>query len=238
MKKIIKELISSIYPNKCIGCGEIISEEKFLCDVCNKNIEYNDMTNFCTSCGFEKCDCVCKYNVYRFDKIVSVFKNTGIAQSAYYKYKFGKKQHYAKFFADKMSLVVKKMYDDINFDLICSVPSSKRVFGYTQYEHCRYIAEYMSKSLKIPYINDVLFCCKRSKLQHKSTISQRLTNVDEKYDFGYEISGKSVLLIDDIRTTGATLDECAKTLLYAGADSVYCVTALAIKIKSKSELKK
>ena len=93
----------------------------------------------------------------------------------------------------------------------------------------------MSKELNIPYLKDILFCKKAGKLQHKSTIKERLTNVDGKYDFAYRIDGAKVLLMDDIRTTGATLDECAKMLLYAGAQSVFCVTALTTKIKAKKE---
>ena len=233
MKRLLKNVISAVYPNKCIGCGEIIAENGFLCDYCSAKIERNDLTNFCTSCGFEKDECVCNLNIYRFERIISIFKNDGVAQRAYYRYKFNKKQHYAIFFAREMTVGVERVYGDVKFDLICSVPSSRNILNNTHYDHSRYIAEYISKSLDIPYDAQALYCCKRSKLQHKSTIKERLTNVNGKYSYNYKIDGKTVLLVDDIRTTGATLDECSKMLLYAGAESVYCVTALGFKKAKK-----
>lgn len=233
--KIFKTIIGAIYPNKCISCGEIIDEEKSLCDYCEKNIERNNFDDFCLICGFEKKDCVCKLNIFHFDNLVTVFKNEGIAQRAYYKYKFNKQKHYSNFFANEMINAVNKMYSDIKFDYLCSVPSGRNFFNNNHFNHCEYIAKIMSKELNIPYLKDILFCKKAGKLQHKSTIKQRLTNVDGKYDFAYRIDGAKVLLIDDIRTTGATLDECAKMLLYAGAQSVFCVTALTTKIKAKKE---
>ena len=87
---IVKCIASAIFPNKCIGCGEIIDDEKFLCAYCEKHIEKNNLDDLCLICGFEKESCVCNYNVYRFERLISVFKNQGIAQRAYYSFKFEK----------------------------------------------------------------------------------------------------------------------------------------------------
>ena len=221
--KIIKNnIISTIYPKKCICCGEIIDEDQFLCDFCNKNIERINLDDFCFDCGYEKSECVCKYNVYRFNSVISVFKNIDFAQKAYYSYKFGRKQHCSKFFAEQISDAVKSYYKEIKFDCICYVPSYKR----HQYNHSLYIAEDVCEIMSIPLDKDLLKCVKKTKKQHKSSIKERLNNVDGKYFAEKNIDGKTILLIDDIKTTGATLDECSKVLLFARADSVYCATAL------------
>ena len=231
--KIFKNIISAIYPNKCMCCGDIIDENKSFCDPCKSKIQRNDIENLCLDCGYEKSDCVCNYNIYRFKKLVTVFKNEGVVQKAYYNYKFNKKEHYAHFFANEMALAVDKLYDITNIDFICAVPNVRGFIKNTQYNHSGYIAMHMSEILDLPLASNILYCTKNKKSQHKSTFKERLTNVDGKYTFKTRIDGKKVLLVDDIRTTGATLDECAKVLLYAGADEVYCVTALATVINSK-----
>ncbi len=225
--KIFKTLkinfIFSIYPKKCICCGEVIDEDKFLCDFCDRNIERINLDDFCFDCGYEKNECVCKYNIYRFNGVISVFKNMNFAKKAYYSYKFGRKQHYSKFFAEKISDAVKTYYKEIKFDCICYVPSYKK----HQYNHSLYIAEEVSKRTSIPLDKDLLKCVKKTKKQHRSSIKERLNNVNDKYFATKNVSGKTVLLIDDIKTTGATLDECSKVLLFAGANNVYCATALS-----------
>lgn len=233
IKHTIKLIIQSIYPKKCICCGGIIDESLSLCECCEAKIERIDLEEICLDCGLEKSLCCCKFNVYRFNGLISVFKNEGIAKKAYYSYKFQKRQHYADFFADKLVFAIQSCYQSVEFDMVCYVPSySKR-----EYNHSGYIAQLVSNKLNIPLCEDLLSCIIKCKKQHKSTIQQRLSNVYGKYVTNYRIDGKRVLLIDDIKTTGATLDECSKELLFAGADSVYCATVLG-SVASKNKIEK
>ncbi|MBR5473347.1 MAG: ComF family protein [Clostridia bacterium] len=234
VKNFLNLLLSAIYPNKCVCCGKIINDDYYICDHCDKLIERNNIDNICLNCGFQEQDCVCKYNVYRFNSIICVFRNEVYARDAYYAYKFSKKQHYANFFAQEMCEAIQKVYSGIEFDVICAVPS----FNKLKYDHSGYIAQLISKELNVPYTKCLLTCIKRSKKQHKSTIQERLCNVDGKYKVNHRVDNLKILLVDDIKTTGATLDECAKELLFAGAKSVYCVTALGSSNSQKQKIEK
>lgn len=232
--KILTDFIETFYPNKCLCCGEIIEKRYSLCDYCKSDLKKNNLENLCTVCGYETENCVCKYHVYRFEKLITVYKNEGAAQKIYYAYKFDKRQHYVNFFVDDMVNAVNKLYNDVKFDLVCSVPRSKTLLGGKfNYDHCGYLAGCVAKKLNVEFSNNLLYCKSRKRKQHKLSIKNRLTNVNGKFDYNFRIDGNSVLLIDDIRTTGATLDECAKTLLYAGAEKVYCITLLGTEYKSK-----
>jgi len=230
---MIKSLLNAIYPKKCMGCGEIITEENYFCDFCNKNLEKNNLEDWCIACGQEKSECVCKLNIYRFNGLVSVYKNSGAFKKAYYSYKFSQKQHYVKVFAQELSEAINQKYSDINFDFLCAVPKSKGFVFQNSYDHCGYICRELSKSLKIPIAKNLLYCKRGKKKQHKLTIKERLANVDNKFNYNYRIDGATILLIDDIKTTGATLDECAKMLLYAGAERVFCATLITSVVKTK-----
>lgn len=232
VKPLLNLLISAIYPDKCICCGEILDEGHCICDNCEVNIERTNLDDICLECGLQKDYCVCKYNIYRFTSLICVFNNVGLARSAYYSYKFGKKQHYVNFFAKELSQAIKYCYGNTHFDLVCAVPSFRK-YGY---DHSGYIAKAVAKKLNLPFDSRLLRCLKKTKKQHKSTTAERLTNVDGKYSASYCVDNKKILLIDDIKTTGATLDECAKELLFAGADSVRCVAVLgAVTNKTKIE---
>ena len=221
-KDFAKVLLSAIYLNKCICCGDIIEEKIYVCKKCNRLIERIDPENICIACGLKKESCTCKYDIFRFNGLVCAFENDGLARAAYYSYKFGKRQHYDNFFANEIYHRVKHCYDNINFDLVCFVPSYRK----NGYNHSGYIAKTLAQKMQIPFDENLLFCVKKTKKQHKSTIKERLHNVDGKYSVAYRVNDKKILLIDDIKTTGATLDECTRALLFAGADCVYCATVL------------
>lgn len=237
IKILLNEILKVLYPKKCVSCGEIIDEDEFLCDQCFHSIESVDHTKHCRACGFDKKNCLCSYRVFRFAGIVSAFLNESIAQKAYYAYKFGHKMHYGQFFAERMSLSVVKGYHGIKFDYICAVPTSLRSKMKRGFDHSDIICNFMSSILKIPKLDNALVCKSFVKPQHTSDFKLRMKNVKGKYSFTRKISGGRILLVDDIMTTGATLDECARQLLLAGADEVYCVTAL-YTVPKKVEIKK
>ena len=79
--------------------------------------------------------------------------------------------------------------------------------------------------------------CRSSKSEAHKDYKERFKNVKGIYKANGAFGGKTLLLVDDIMTTGATLNECAAVLLRAGADKIYCVTALRTDKNDKKKLK-
>ncbi|MEE1238890.1 MAG: hypothetical protein UHO61_03080, partial [Acutalibacteraceae bacterium] len=100
------------------------------------------------------------------------------------------------------------------------------------FNQSRVLAEKIAEILGIP-IADELVCLKNGKRQHDLFGKERFENVKGRYKAKTGTKGKMLLLVDDIKTTGATLNECAKQLCLSGADGVYCVTAL-ISVREKN----
>ncbi len=226
MMKLFDIIINAIFPKKCISCGTIIERDESLCEYCYIKIERVDFAKVCKRCGLPKKKCECSKRVFHFNAITSPFYNTGIAQAAMYRFKFKRILTSSEFFAWEMAKAVKNTYYDTDIDGIVYVPMHflKRLKrGFNQSEE---LAKKLSDILDIKLYDGVLSVKYKNKKQHSMTVKERFNNVKGLYSFNKKVTGKNILLVDDIKTTGATVDECAKQLLLAGADNVYCVTGL------------
>jgi ComF family protein len=164
--------------------------------------------------------------VFHFKSAVAPFKNDGIAKTAMYRYKFKRTPGAELFFGREMAKTVRSVYYDISFDGVAFVPMHPRrqmKRGFNQAEQfARVLADIMGLKLY-----DKLLSAKYSKVtQHSSSLKERFANVKDAYTFNHKVTGKTILLVDDIKTSGASLDACAKQLLLAGAENVYCITGL------------
>ncbi len=233
--KWYKIIIAAIFPNVCCGCNEIIPEDEHFCDYCFEMLQHTAEDKICIKCGLPKKNCDCPTTVFRFDGCVAPFYTDSAAKEAMYRFKFRRKEHIGNFFAQQMALSIKQCFPDIIFDAIAYVPLhpvNQRRRGYNQ---SRLLALRLSKILNVPIYDRLLICVKRGKNQHKTPRRLRRNNVKNKYICNHSVIGKKILLVDDIKTTGATLDECTKQLLLNGADRVFCVTGLITKRKEKKK---
>ncbi len=232
--EIFKSVINAFFPNTCIACGDIIDEGEDFCDYCFGMLPKLDFTKNCIRCGLKKKNCECKYRLFYYNGMIAPFYNSGTAQKAMYRFKFSRSERNAKFFARQMSLTVKTAYSDINFDAVTFVPISfkkKLKRGFNQSE---VLAKQVSEILNLPLLNNLLYCKYKKVNQHDlKKIKERFKNVEGMYGCNYKITGKTILLIDDIKTTGVTLNECAKQLILSGADKVYCLSGLISERKKK-----
>ncbi len=229
-------VINALFPNKCIACGSIINRDESLCDYCYSKIERVDYFKSCKRCGLPKKQCECKNRVFHFSGVAAPFYSGDIAKAAMYRFKFKKLSFCSRFFAYEMAKAIKNIYFDICFDGVVYVPMSttkKLKRGFNQSEE---LAKKLSKILGIKLYKDVLLAKHRPEQQHDMLLKERFKNVKGIYSFNKKVTGKTILLVDDIKTTGATVDECAKQLLLAGANDVYCVTGLLTKPKERKKI--
>jgi ComF family protein len=111
---------------------------------------------------------------------------------------------------------------DIEFDLIVYAPISRRRRNERGYNQAKLLAQELSQQYGKPVIN-ALIKKRHTKTQVGLRRIDRLDNLSGAFEVknGLELKGKKILLIDDVLTTGATLDECAKVLKSAGARQVW-----------------
>ena len=113
---------------------------------------------------------------------------------------------------------------------------TKRAVGKRGYNQCTLLAKEAAKLTGSEYIPAVIKKIYETDTQHRLSAIRRRGNLAGVFDVGEPglVNGKTILLVDDISTSGETFNECAKMLWLYGADSVYCAALALTKSKSKT----
>lgn len=210
MKKLIQNLI---YPRRCVFCGEFL-DKKSNEDVCAACVDKLPWTkNKCKSKG------------EFFSECLSPLYYEGSAGEALRRFKFMGKSSYARLMGRLIADCVRENGKG-GYEVIAWVPISVRRMRKRGYCQAKLLAREAAKALDIPCVR---LLRKRRHTPPQSTVSglaARKANVSGAFcAVGKSgIAGRSVLLIDDVITTGATLSECTRILLMAGARNVSCAT--------------
>ena len=88
------------------------------------------------------------------------------------------------------------------------------------------VSEYSSGELK-----ELLFKVKSISKQSRLNAAARASNIKGAFSCGEDLNGKNILLVDDIYTTGSTLNECSRVLKHCGANEIYCLTFASTRMK-------
>lgn len=220
---LIKTVSKMFYPQRCVCCGKIIKDD-LLCDDCT-NLE-RITVKVCGKCGLATIACDCKKNAFHFDGMVGVFYNTGKAQKIVYRFKNLADTDTADFLAQNIAERIKDRLPELKFDGVCAIPLRNKKKLKRGYNQSDLIAKRVAKLLGADYYKSGLSKIKNGAVQHKLKYEDRFLNVRGMYKANMRFDGKKILLIDDIRTSGATFDECARVLKRAGASCVIAASAL------------
>lgn len=220
------KLKNILFPPRCIICREYLKPDTSIlfCPDCLKQLPLvpEDHCPVCgrvTPSGAALCfDCHMHKPHYKSHR--SVLFYTKDIRRAILLFKFYRKRHYAIPIGSLMS-----GYVSGDYDIITAVPISKKKYRKRGYNQSQLLAEQIERLRGLPY-RETLKKIKNTPPQSKLNYQKRQTNIRQAFCAVQpeELSGKHILLIDDIFTTGATINECAKTLMKAGAASVDALT--------------
>jgi competence protein ComFC len=224
-----EDILDLIFPQHCVICKKYLSrQEKNVCQACWDNLAQLP-SPFCAECkSFIEKDKQCKHcgNEKKFVLVYSLGNFDERYQSLIYAFKYNQLINLGRRLGYALGEKIKEDRGFLESDFIIPVPlhpSRKRKRGFNQSE---ILALEVAQELNIPVLRDVLKRKKRTKDQTTLNAKQREENVRGAFKVKNEdrISNKKVILVDDVITTGATLRECAKTLIQAGAKEVLGIT--------------
>lgn len=214
----LKNMLFFIFPRKCEMCETI--SESYICNKCKSKIEKTELY-------LNKVDDYSKDDTKYFDEHAYIFEYNSIIREKIIQYKFKNRAYLGKMFSEffvkneKMCGFLKK------YDIIIPVPMTNKKIKERGYNQTEIIARIISKNIpNITIQKNVLIKYKDNKVQSRLNKKQRQHNVQDVYKLsnGEIIKNRNVLILDDIYTTGATCNECAKTLRKAQPKKIGIIT--------------
>ncbi len=212
-------------------CSDFTEANSGVCSSCFAKINFIAEPN-CQICGFpfqfkisEVMICAgCSIEKPKYKLARSLVKFDEQSKSMIHDFKYNDKTHYGKFFAKLMLGRYGREFEDS--DIIVPVPMYKYKRLFRAYNPPQIIGHYIAKLTKKPLVNNSLVKIKWTKPQTKLNKEERQRNLKNsiKVQNDHLIFGKNIMLVDDVKTTGATIEYCAKELLKNGAKSVKILT--------------
>lgn len=228
---LVNNLLDLIFPRKCVGCG-IVLDSGHLCRKCFKLLPVRTALE-CVGCKRpmregETCR-VCR-RTHSLDNlyIASDYKDKLLKRVIeYHKYRF------IHDLAEPLSILVrqhakkiykaKKISPFLDLPIIIPIPLHRRRHNFRGFNQSELIAANVAKSAILEMRNDILIrtgsATPQAQLENREARLKNITNCFQCINSEL-IRGRSILLIDDVCTTGATLNECAKVLKASGAKKV------------------
>ncbi len=237
MNDYIRAFLKSLFPQRCAYCGKVISADRLACDSCQKALSRID-GKVCCKCGRGIKLCSCRGEKY-FVSQSAPFYYEGVVRNGLHRFKFRKGQQNAEAFCEEMAKTVSERYADVTFDCIVAVPMTKKSIRQRGYNQIDILCRRLEEKLGVRYESNALIKLYETRKQHGISLVLRRGNLTGVFDVPDReiINGKTVLLCDDISTSGETFNECAKMLWLSGAKEVRCISvALTRQTKNKDNI--
>ena len=228
-------VLNLIYPPKCVFCRKLleINTKFFLCEKCMA--EYKGLIDkvCCERCGKPIVSfgrerlcyhCLSESHFY-CKRIISAFSYEGEVKAALLRFKDNSVEKYSEVFASYMFKIFQKEYSSISFNGIVGVPANKKKSLSRVNDPVSLLCKDISKLSGIPIIKNSLRKTRKTRKQADLSYSERQTNLAHSIKADENlVKDKTILLVDDVCTTRATLSECSRALKRAGAKAVCALT--------------
>lgn len=233
---MINYLIDFVYPRRCPICGDIASPKGNLacpsckdklklivepkCKKCGKQVEFEE-EEFCF-------DCSKKHHQYSYG--MSLWEYNKIMQKSISDYKYNGRKEYADFYIEEFIKYYSEEILRINPDVLVAIPIHKSKLNERGYNQAEILCSGIGNKLGIATLPNLLLRDKKTLPQKQLNDKERFKNLQKAFSFSQKENDKlgkqinKVLLVDDIYTTGSTIEACTRILLDNGVKQVYFAT--------------
>ena len=216
--QLLDVALNLIFPINCLGCG---SEGAYVCDHCLKELPWL-RPPCCFYCAAPQSGTPCRWCRHRplaLDGITAAFLMEGAIREAVLQLKY----HQVRGLAPVLSELMEHAWQakGLPADLVLPVPLHPRRLRHRGYNQSALLSRALSKRLGLPCDESALVRTRDTGPQVGLSRDKRMLNVQDSFIGQEAVSGKAVLVVDDVATTCSTLSACADALRTAGATSVW-----------------
>lgn len=214
-------LIDFILPRFCPSCQRRLSDSSlFICNECLADIKIADSSRLRSEYNrkFAESNIISDFTC-RF-----VFEKDKKLQQVIHSLKYGKKFLLGVFLGSLVGETIKKDFARYNINMVVPVPLHQLKKAEREYNQSFYIAKGIGKVTGIRIDNRQIRRKRFTESQTSKNLSRREENMRGAFAFIKKLNGENILLVDDVITTGATICECGRVLLNAGAGKIYAAS--------------
>lgn len=226
LRSVFHDILRQLYPDRCPVCDRVLFHT-LICPECAKKLKYVRQP-VCYSCGKpftdankEYCaDCMKRRHEFRQGK--AVFYYQGQVQGILYRYKYSNRRDYTEFLASEAARIYGDWVRRCGIEAVIPVPLSKKKKRRRGYNQAEVFAKRFSQLTGLPFYAKQLARVRDTIPQKQLSVEERKNNLKNAFKIVRNVVNlKKVLLVDDIYTTGSTIDAAASALKQAGVQDVY-----------------
>ena len=229
IKKIMSLLLQLLFPRRCPVCDRIVRPfgEK-ICPECRGSLRPISPP-WCMKCGkklqeeTEICG-DCKRRVHSFVRGRALYEY-GQAAAPIYRMKYGKRREYADFFGEEAARFLGDFIRSVGPDALIPIPLHRARLRQRGYNQAALLARAIGSRVGVPVYENLLLRVKNTAPLKRQNSEERQNNLKKAFIIAEnDVKLNTIIMIDDIYTTGSTMDEAAATWRAVGVGDIYFIT--------------
>lgn len=229
IRKAGKLFLDMLYPRRCPVCHDIaVPGGSRICNVCREKLKpitgprcfrcskplKREEQEYCKDCRKTRL----------FDQGIGIFPYGSVLQESLFKLKYGKRQEYGSFYGQIAAVYSREIIRNWGVEIIILIPLHRKRMEKRGYNQAELIAEALGKTLCIPVDSRLMKRKVNTRPQKELDYRERKQNMKNAFFLKGENRYRRILLVDDIYTTGSTIEAAAELLKRNGAENVFFLT--------------
>ena len=204
IKRFLHNLVNLLFPRLCASCSTKI-QKGYLCPNCYSSIEF--------------------IKTYTTQNLISICRYKEPIKTLIYQFKYGNRDYLTEVFSELIKKHLNRIRPNLSsYDYVIPVPLHKYKLKERGYNQAELLAKILANYFQIPLRNDIIFQTKYIPSQTTLDKSKRLENKKGSFIAKGSLENRRIILVDDVITTGSTINECTKALESIKAAEIIAIT--------------